>query len=34
MTPSSVVEYDMGARTWTVRKQTEVLGGYDPVALP
>ena len=30
VTPSSVVEYDMGARTWTVRKQTEVLGGYDP----
>ena len=20
----------MAARTWTVRKQTEVLGGYDP----
>ncbi len=30
VTPSSVVEYHMGARTWTVRKQTEVLGGYDP----
>jgi oligopeptidase B len=30
VTPSSVVEYDMEARTWTVRKQTEVLGGYDP----
>ena len=30
VTPSSVVEYDMAARTWTVRKQTEVLGGYDP----
>jgi oligopeptidase B len=30
VTPSSVVEYDMRARTWTVRKQTEVLGGYDP----
>ena len=28
--PSSVVDYDMAARTWTVRKQTEVLGGYDP----
>jgi oligopeptidase B len=30
VTPASVVEYDMAARTWTVRKQTEVLGGYDP----
>jgi oligopeptidase B len=30
VTPSSVVEYDMGERTWTVRKQTEVRGGYDP----
>ena len=30
MTPNSVVDYDMAARTWTVRKQTEVLGGYDP----
>jgi len=30
VTPSSVVEYDMTARSWTVRKQTEVLGGYDP----
>ena len=30
ITPSSVVDYDMVARTWTVRKQTEVLGGYDP----
>ena len=29
VTPSSVVEYDMAARSWTVRKQTEVLGGYD-----
>jgi oligopeptidase B len=28
VTPSSVVEYDMGARTWIVRKQTEVRGGY------
>ena len=28
--PSSVVDYDMSARTWTVRKQTEVRGGYDP----
>ena len=30
VTPSSVVEYDMAERTWTVRKQTEVRGGYDP----
>ena len=30
VTPSSVVDYDMAARTWTVRKQTEVLGGFDP----
>jgi oligopeptidase B len=30
VTPSSVVDYDMAERTWTVRKQTEVLGGYDP----
>jgi oligopeptidase B len=30
VTPGSVVDYDMVARTWTVRKQTEVLGGYDP----
>jgi oligopeptidase B len=29
VTPSSVVDYDMASRTWTVRKQTEVLGGYD-----
>jgi oligopeptidase B len=30
VTPSSVIEYDMADRTWVVRKQTEVLGGYDP----
>jgi oligopeptidase B len=30
VTPSSVVDYDMAGRSWTVRKQTEVLGGYDP----
>jgi oligopeptidase B len=30
VTPNSVVDYDIAARTWTVRKQTEVLGGYDP----
>ena len=30
VTPSSVVEYDMNSRVWSVRKQTEVLGGYNP----
>ncbi len=30
VTPNSVVDYDLSSRTWTVRKQTEVLGGYDP----
>lgn len=30
VTPSSVVDYDMAARAWSVRKQTEVRGGYDP----
>ena len=30
VTPISVIEYDLAERTWTVRKQTEVLGGYDP----
>jgi oligopeptidase B len=30
ITPSSVVDYDLAARTWTVRKQMEVMGGYDP----
>jgi oligopeptidase B len=30
VTPNSVVDYDLAHRTWTVRKQTEVLGGYDP----
>ncbi|HEY7503484.1 MAG TPA: S9 family peptidase [Gemmatimonadales bacterium] len=30
VTPTSVVDYDLAARTWTVRKQTEVLGGFDP----
>ncbi len=28
VTPSSVIEYDLAARTWTVRKETEVCG-YD-----
>ena len=30
VTPSSVIEYDLRDRSWTVRKRTEVLGGYDP----
>lgn len=30
ITPSSVIDYDLSKRTWIVRKQTEVLGGYDP----
>ena len=30
VTPNSVVEWDMAERSWMVRKQTEVLGGYDP----
>ncbi|HYW50180.1 MAG TPA: S9 family peptidase [Gemmatimonadaceae bacterium] len=30
VTPSTVVDYDMGTRERTVRKQQEVLGGYDP----
>ena len=30
VTPSSVIEYDLSEGTWMVRKQTEVLGGYDP----
>ncbi|MGH7535372.1 MAG: S9 family peptidase, partial [Gemmatimonadales bacterium] len=30
VTPSQVVDYDLAGRTWTVRKQTEVLGGFDP----
>jgi oligopeptidase B len=30
VTPSSVIDYDLAARTWTIRKQTEVRGGYDP----
>lgn len=30
VTPSSVVDYDLDARTWTVRKRQEVRGGYDP----
>jgi oligopeptidase B len=30
VTPSSVYDYDMASRTRELRKQTEVLGGYDP----
>lgn len=30
VTPSAVVEYDLGQHSWTVRKQTQVRGGYDP----
>ena len=30
VTPNSVVEWDLAERSWMVRKQTEVLGGYDP----
>jgi oligopeptidase B len=30
VTPSSVYDYDMGARSATLLKRTEVLGGYDP----
>ena len=29
VTPSSVIDYDMAAHTWTVRKETAVLGGFD-----
>ena len=30
ITPSSVYDYDMETRELTLRKRTEVLGGYDP----
>jgi oligopeptidase B len=30
VTPSSVYDYDMNTRRRTLKKQTEVLGGYDP----
>jgi oligopeptidase B len=30
VTPSSVYDYDMNTRQRTLKKQTEVLGGYDP----
>lgn len=30
LTPKTVYDYDMRARTKTLKKQTEVLGGYDP----
>jgi oligopeptidase B len=29
VTPNSVIDYDLLSHSWTVRKQTEVLGGYD-----
>ena len=29
VTPSSVYDYDMNSRTRTLRKQREVLGGFD-----
>jgi len=32
VTPTSVFDYDVVARTTELRKQTEVLGGYDPAA--
>lgn len=30
VTPSTVFDYDMGTRERTMKKQQEVLGGYDP----
>ncbi len=30
VTPLSVFDYDMDAKTRDLKKQTEVLGGYDP----
>jgi oligopeptidase B len=30
VTPASVFDYDMEAKTRVLRKQTDVLGGYDP----
>jgi oligopeptidase B len=30
VTPNSVIDYDLVSHSWTVRKQMEVLGGYDP----
>ena len=32
VTPPSVYDYDLNTRTRTLRKQQEVLGGYDPAA--
>ncbi|MDQ3327415.1 MAG: S9 family peptidase, partial [Chloroflexota bacterium] len=29
VTPNSVIDYDMAAPTWTVRKQDEIPSGYD-----
>jgi oligopeptidase B len=31
VTPNSIYDYDMAARTRTLRKRQPVLGGYDPV---
>ncbi len=31
VTPNSVIDYDMAAGTWTVRKQDEIPSGYDPL---
>lgn len=30
VTPTSVIDYDMDAGTWIVRKQDEIPSGYDP----
>ncbi len=30
ITPPSVIDYDMAGGAWRLRKQTEVLNGYDP----
>lgn len=30
VTPNSVVDYDMQAQTWELRKQDEIPSGYDP----
>jgi oligopeptidase B len=32
VTPPAVFDYDLGRRTRTLKKQQEVLGGYDPAA--
>jgi oligopeptidase B len=30
VTPDSVIDYDMRANTWELKKQDEIPGGYDP----